>query len=400
MRIKNLLATGAAITLLAGTAQAADMTGITDTTIKIGNTNPYSGPASVYSVIGKTITAYFEMVNEMGGIQGRQIDFISLDDGYSPPRTVEQVRKLVEQEQVAFLFNTLGTPTNSAIHRYVNARKVPHLFLATGASKWGQPDTYPWTMGFQPTYDVEGEIYAKYVLENIEDPKIAILFQNDDYGKDYRDGFLHGLGDKADELVVSMLPYEVTDPTVDSQILKMQESGANVFFNITIPKFAAQAIRKSCEIGWKPVHLLNNVSSSVGATLTPAGLECSTGLITALYIKDPVDPQWHDDPGYKEWVGFMEKNMPDADMTDVNYAFGYNVSRLMHHVLDTCEDLSREGIMGCAANLKDIELPMIMPGITVNTSPEDFYPIQSEQLARFDGERWVTFGEVIHAGSR
>ncbi len=399
MRIKNLLAAAAATALLAGTAQAGDMTGITDTTIKIGNTNPYSGPASVYSVIGKTISAYFKMVNEMGGVQGRQIDFISLDDGYSPPRTVEQVRKLVEQEQVALLFQTLGTPTNSAIHRYVNSKKVPHLFVATGASKWGQPDKYPWTMGFQPTYDVEGEIYAKYVLENVENPKIAILFQNDDYGKDYRDGFLHGLGDKADELVVSMLPYEVTDPTVDSQILKMQESGANVFFNITIPKFAAQAIRKSCEIGWKPVHLLNNVSSSVGATLTPAGLECSTGLITALYVKDPVDPQWQDDPGYKEWVGFMEQNMPDADMTDVNYAYGYNVSKLMHHVLDTCEDLSREGIMACAANIKGLELPMIMPGITVNTSAEDFYPIQSEQLARFDGERWVTFGEVIHAGS-
>ena len=275
MRIKNLLAAAAAAALLAGTAHGADMTGITDTTIKIGNTNPYSGPASVYSVIGKTISAYFNKVNAEGGIQGRQIDLISLDDGYSPPRTVEQGRKLVEQEEVAFLFQTLGTPTNSAIHRYVNAKKVPHLFVATGASKWGQPDKFPWTMGFQPTYDVEGEIYAKYVLENVENPKIAILFQNDDYGKDYRDGFLRGLGDKADELVVSTLPYEVTDPTVDSQIVAMKDSGANVFFNITIPKFAAQAIRKSCEIGWKPVHLLNNVSSSVGATLTPAGLDCS-----------------------------------------------------------------------------------------------------------------------------
>ncbi len=398
MRIRNMLAAAAAAALLAGTAHGADMTGITDTTIKIGNTNPYSGPASVYSVIGKTISAYFKMVNDMGGIQGRQIDFISLDDGYSPPRTVEQVRKLVEQEQVAFLFQTLGTPTNSAIHRYVNAKKVPHLFVATGASKWGQPDKFPWTMGFQPTYDVEGETYAKYVLENVEDPKIAILFQNDDYGKDYRDGFLHGLGDKADELVVSMLPYEVTDPTVDSQVLKMKESGANVFFNITIPKFAAQAIRKSCEIEWKPVHLLNNVSSSVGATLSPAGLDCSKGLITAQYIKDPVDPQWQDDAGFKEWVGFMEKHMPGSDLTDANYAYGYNVSRLLHIMLDGCEDLSREGIMACAANLKDIELPLLLPGILVNTAPDDFYPVQAVQLSRFDGNGWVLFGGIFDSG--
>ena len=397
MRIKNLLAAAAAAALLAGTAHAADMTGITDTTIKIGNTNPYSGPASVYSVIGKTISAYFNKVNAEGGIQGRQIDFISLDDGYSPPRTVEQVRKLVEQEEVAFLFQTLGTPTNSAIHRYVNGKKVPHLFVATGASKWGQPDKYPWTMGFQPTYDVEGEIYAKYVLENVENPKIAILFQNDDYGKDYRDGFLRGLGDKAEELVVSTLPYEVTDPTVDSQIVAMKDSGANVFFNITIPKFAAQAIRKSCEIGWKPVHLLNNVSSSVGATLTPAGLDCSKGLITANYVKDPVDPRWKDDAGYKEWVGFMEEHMPGSDLTDVFYAYGYNVSKLLHITLDGCKELSREGIMGCAANLKDVELPMVLPGILVNTAPDDFYPIQAEQLHSFDGERWVPFGDIIDA---
>ncbi len=397
MRVKNLLAAAAAAALLAGTAHGADMTGITDTTIKIGNTNPYSGPASVYSVIGKTISAYFNKVNAEGGIQGRQIDLISLDDGYSPPRTVEQVRKLVEQEEVAFLFQTLGTPTNSAIHRYVNAKKVPHLFVATGASKWGQPDKFPWTMGFQPTYDVEGEIYAKYVLENVENPKIAILFQNDDYGKDYRDGFLRGLGDKADELVVSTLPYEVTDPTVDGQIVAMKDSGANVFFNITIPKFAAQAIRKSCEIGWKPVHLLNNVSSSVGATLTPAGLDCSKGLVTANYVKDPVDPRWKDDAGYKEWVGFMEEHMPGTDLTDVFYAYGYNVSRLMHITLDGCKDLSREGIMACAANLKDVELPMVLPGILVNTAPDDFYPIQAEQLHSFDGERWVPFGDIIDA---
>jgi len=394
MRFKTLLAATAA-TLLAGAAQA-DSTGITDTSIKIGNTSPYSGPASAYGVIGKTHTAYFAMVNRNGGIKGRTIDFISLDDGYSPPRTVEQARKLVEQEKVAFTFQTLGTPTNSAIHRYMNAKKVPHLFVATGASKWGHPEQYPWTMGFQPTYDVEGEIYAKYALDQVKDPKIAILFQNDDYGKDYRDGFLRGLGDKKD-LVVSMLPYETTDPTVDSQIVAMKDSGANIFFNVTTPKFAAQAIRKSCEIGWKPLHLLNNVSSSVGATLKPAGLDCSTGIITAQWQRDPTDPQWFETEGYKEWAAFMKAEIPDGDLSDVNYAYGYSGSRLLHHVLENCEDWTREGIMGCAANVKDLQLPMVLPGILVNTSPTDFYPIQAEQLSKFDGEKWVLFGEVIDA---
>ena len=398
MRIKTLLAATAAA-LIAGAANAADMTGVTDDTIKIGNTNPYSGPASAYGVIGKTISAYFNMINRQGGIKGRKIDFISLDDGYSPPRTVEQARKLVEQEQVAFLFQTLGTPTNSAIHRYMNAKKVPQLFVATGASKWGQPEQYPWTMGFQPTYDVEGEIYAKYALENVENPKIAILFQNDDYGKDYRDGFLRGLGDKKD-LVVSMLPYEVTDPTVDSQIVAMKESGANVFFNVTTPKFAAQAIRKACEIDWEPMHFLNNVSSSVGAVLKPAGLECSTGVITAQYQKDPTDPQWHDTAGYKEWAAFMDSEIPDGDRGDVNYAYGYNASKLLTHVLENCDDLSREGIMGCAANIQGLQLPMVLPGITVDTSPTDFYPIQAEQLSKFDGEKWRLFGEVIDASEK
>ena len=382
--------------LLAAGAQAQTV-GVTDDTIKIGHTNPYSGPASSYSVIGKLQQAYFAMVNREGGIKGRQIDFISLDDGYSPPRTVEQVRKLVEQEQVAFTFNTLGTPTNSAIHRYMNAKKVPHLFLATGASKWGQPEKYPWTMGFQPTYDVEGEIYANYVLNTVENPKIAVLYQNDDYGKDYRDGFLRGLGDRVDELVVKMLPYEVTDPTVDAPILELAATGANVFFNISIPKFAAQAIKKACEIGWKPLHLLNNVSSSVSSTLKPAGLDCSKGLITAQYLKDPTDPQWIDDEGYKEWLNFMKTEMPSADIGDANYSFSYSASKLLHYMLETCEDWSRPGIMGCAANLKDVELPMLLPGITVNTSSTDFYPIQAEQLSEFDGEKWALFGEVIDA---
>lgn len=374
----------------------AQMVGVTDTSIKIGHTNPYSGPASAYGVIGKLHQAYFAMVNRNGGIKGHQVELISLDDGYSPPRTVEQVRKLVEQEEVAFLFQPLGTPTNSAIHRYMNSKKVPHLFLSTGASKWGQPEKYPWTMGFQPTYDVEGEIYAKFALETVEDPKIAILYQNDDYGKDYREGFLRGLGDKQD-LVVKMVPYEVTDPTVDAQVLELAASGANVFFDITTPKFAAQAIKKTCEIGWEPLHLLNNVSSSVSAVLKPAGLECSKGVITAQYVKDPTDPQWQDHEGYQEWLSFMKAEMPEADLGDANYAFAYNVSVLLHRMLEQCEDWSRPGIMACAANLKDIELPMLLPGILVNTSPTDFYPIQAEQLSRFDGEKWELFGDVIDA---
>ena len=394
MRISTFV-TSVAATLLLTASASAQTVGVTDTSIKIGNTNPYSGPASVYSSIGKTIVAYFKAVNADGGINGRTIDLISLDDSYSPPRTVEQVRKLVEQEKVAFLFQTLGTPTNSAIHRYVNAKKVPHIFVATGASKWGQPEKYPWTIGYQPTYDVEGEIYANYALANVENPKIAVLFQNDDYGKDYRDGFLQGLGDRADELVVKMLPYEVTDPTIDSQILDLAASGANVFFNITIPKFAAQAIKKACEIDWKPLHLLNNVSSSVKSTLVPAGLECSKGLITAQFMKDPTDPQWADSAGFKEWSAWMEKNMPNADRGDILYAYAYNVSKLLHMMLDECEDLSRPGIMACAANLKDVELPMLIPGIKINTSPTDFYPIEAEQLSEFDGEKWVLFGDII-----
>ncbi|MCA8926859.1 MAG: ABC transporter substrate-binding protein [Alphaproteobacteria bacterium] len=403
MQLKALL-TSVGVAVLASFGVQAQTVGVTDTTIKIGNTSPYSGPASAYGVIGKTHQAFWKEVNAAGGLTSkdgktRKVEFLSLDDGYSPPRTVEQIRKLVEQDQVAFTFNTLGTPTNSAIHRYMNAKKVPQLFVATGASKWGHPKEFPWTMGFQPTYDVEGEIYANYALSHVKDPKIAILYQNDDYGKDYRDGFLRGLGDKKD-LVVKMLPYEVTDPTVDSQVLELASSGANVFFNVSIPKFAAQAIKKTCEIGWKPLHLLNNVSSSVGATLKPAGLDCSKGLITAQWLKDPTDPQWETTAGYKEWSAWMDKNMPDGDRGDANYAYAYNASTLLKHVLENCADLSRPGIMACAANIKDFELPMVLPGIKVNTSPTDFYPVQAEQLSKFDGEKWVLFGDVIDASKK
>ncbi len=403
MRLKVLMI-GAAVAVLATAGAQAETVGVTDDTIKIGNTVPYSGPASAYGVIGKTTATYFQMVNENGGITSkdgktRKVEFISLDDGYSPPRTVEQTRKLVEQDEVAFVAGSVGTPTNSAIHRYMNAKKVPQLFVATGASKWAQPKKFPWTIGFQPGYDIEGQIYATYLMEQVEDPKIAILYQNDDYGKDYRDGFLKGLGDKADEMVVKMLPYEVTDPTVEAQILEMAASDANVFLNISTPKFAAQAIKKACEISWKPLHLLNNVSSSVGAVMKPAGMECSQGLITAQYQRDPTDPQWKDTEGFKEWSAFMDKYLPDADRSDVNYAYGHSVGSLIHHVLENCEDLSRAGIMACAANVEDLQLPMIIPGIVINTSPTDFRTFESEQLSRFEGDRWVLFGDIIETGA-
>lgn len=404
MRIRTLLATTAAAAIFAVSASAQTV-GVTDDTIKIGNTSPYSGPASAYGVIGKTVATYFDMVNDNGGISSadgktRKVEFITLDDGYSPPRTVEQTRKLVEQDKVAMIAGSVGTPTNSAVHRYLNAKKVPQLFVATGASKWAQPKKYPWTIGFQPGYDIEGQIYATYLLENVEDPKIAILYQNDDYGKDYRDGFLKGLGDKADDLVVKSIPYEVTDPTIDAQVLEMAASGANVFFNVTTPKFAAQAIKKSCEINWKPLHILNNVSSSVGAVMKPAGLECSQGLITAQYQRDPTDPQWAETDGYKQWSKFMDEYFPDADRSDVNYAYGHSLGSLVHHVLKNCDDLSRPGIMACAARVKGLQLPMVIPGVIIDTSPTDFRTIQAEQLSRFEGDRWVLFGEIIDSSNK
>jgi branched-chain amino acid transport system substrate-binding protein len=402
MRIHAALALvlAAAVGLVAGPA-AAQWPGVTPTEIKIGNTNPYSGPASAYGTIGKVIAAYFRKVNDEGGINGRKINFISYDDSYSPPKTVEMVRRLVEQDQVAFVFQTLGTPTNTAIHKYMNQMKVPHLFVATGATKWGDPKNFPWTMGWQPTYQAEGHIYAQYVLKNVKDPKIGILYQNDDYGKDYLKGFKDGLGDAARRLIVLEQTYEVTDPTVDSQVVNLKNSGANVFFNITTPKFAAQAIRKAHDIGWKPLHLLNNVSTSVEAVLKPAGIEASRGLITALYLKDPTDPQWKDDPGMKEWLAFMQKYYPEGNTKDAFNVYGYTVTQTMVHVLRQCgNDLSRENIMRQAANIKDLALPLLLPGIRINTSPTDYYPIEQSQLARFDGERWVLFGEVFDASKK
>jgi ABC-type branched-subunit amino acid transport system substrate-binding protein len=398
-RFTALLLMGALAALAGpGGAVAQTVVGVTATEIKIGNTNPYSGPASAYGTIGKAIGAYFKMINEQGGINGRKITYISYDDQYSPPKTVEMVRRLVEQDQVALLFQTLGTPTNSAIHKYVNQKKVPHLFVATGATKWNDPKHFPWTMGYQPNYQTEGRIYANYVLKNIPDAKVGILYQNDDYGKDYLKGFEDGLGDAAKKLIVMKQSYEVTDPTIDSQIINLKNSGANVFFDITIPKFAVQAIKKANDIGWKPVHFLNNVSSSLGTVLKPAGLDASKGLITALYMKEITDPQWKNDKGYTDWVAFMKKSYPEGKLDDQSNAFGYNVAILMVQVLKQCgKDLSRENILKQAESVKDLELPLLLPGIKVNTGPDDHAPIEEEQLAKFDGERWALFGEIIHA---
>ena len=392
-----VLAVGFAGLTLAPVVSAQTVVGVTATEIKVGNTNPYSGPASAYGTIGKVIGAYFKKVNDEGGVNGRKINYISYDDGYAPPKTVEMVRKLVESDQVALLFQTLGTPPNSAIHKYMNQAKVPHLFVATGATKWNDPKNFPWTMGYQPNYQTEGRVYAAYALSHVKDAKIGILYQNDDYGKDYLKGFEDGLGE-AKKLIVMKQTYEATDPTIDSQIVNLKNSGANVFFNITTPKFAAQAIKKANEIGWKPMHFLNNVSSSLGTVLKPAGLEASRDLITALYMKEVTDPQWKNDKGFTEWVAFMKKYYPDGALDDQANGYAYNVAILMTQVLKQAgNDLSRENIMKQAANVKNFELPLLLPGIKVNTSPTDFAPIEQEQLAKFDGEKWALFGETIEA---
>ena len=371
--------------------------GATDKEIKIGHTNPYSGPASAYGVIGKTIEAYWKSVNEAGGINGRMVKFLTRDDGYNPAKTVEMIRELVEQEKVFCTFNTLGTPTNTAIHKYMNQKKVPQLFVATGASKWGKPKEFPWTMGFQPDYHTEGVIYAKHILANVKDAKIGVLMQNDDYGKDYWDGFKEGLGKESGK-VVKHVTFEVTNPTVDSQVIQLKDSGANVFFNIATPKAAAQAIRKAADIGWKPVQYLNNVSASVGSVMKPAGLDNSQGIITAQYLKDPTDKQWENTDDFKAWVAWMDKWMPGANKADANHVFGYAVSNLMLETLKKCGDtLTRENVMKQAANFQKYKLPLLLPGITINTSPTDYYPIQSVQLARFKGETWDLFGDVMSA---
>ena len=375
-------------------AQKKYDTGATDKEIKIGHINPYSGPASAYGAIGKAIQAYFDKINAEGGVNGRRLNFISLDDGYNPAKTVEQARKLVEEEEVLFTFQTLGTPPNSAIHKYMNAKKVPQLFVATGATKWGDPKNFPWTMGWQPNYQSESKIYAAHLLENMPNGKVAILYQNDDYGKDYLKGFEDGLGAKAASMIVAKVSYEVTDPTVDSQMVSLKASGADVFFNITTPKFAAQAIKKAADLGWKPMHYLNSVSSAVGSVLVPAGVQNSVGIVTAGYIKDPTDPQFQKGKEWDDFVGWMQKYHPKGDMKDNFNVYGYTVAQNVVHVLQKAgDDLTRANIMKQASNM-DLTLPMLLPGVNIKTTPDDFYPIEREQLMRFDGTTWQLFGKV------
>ena len=391
----------AALALLAATssgalAQKKYDTGASDTEIKVGNIMPYSGPASAYGVIGKTAEAYFKKVNAEGGINGRKINFISYDDAYSPPKTVEQARKLVESDEVLIVFNPLGTPPNTAIQKYLNTKKVPQLFVATGATKWNDPKDFPWTMGWQPNYQSETQIYAKYVLKNKPDAKIGILYQNDDYGKDYLKGFKDGLGAKAASMIVAEESYEVSQPTIDSHIVKLKASGADVFMNITTPKFAAQAIKKNSEIGWKPLHFLNGVSSSIGSVIKPAGLENAQGIISSNYLKDPTDAEWKNDAGMKAWNEFLDKYYPEANRSDIFVMYAYTVAQGLEHVLKASGDnLTRENVMKQAASIKDLELGGLLPGIKVNTSATDFAPISQMQLIKFKGETWEPFGEIL-----
>jgi branched-chain amino acid transport system substrate-binding protein len=394
--VKGLSAAG--LVLASGLAFAGGQygPGASDTEIKIGNTMPYSGPASAYGIIGKSEAAYFNMINEQGGINGRKINFISRDDGYSPPKTVEQMRQLVEQDQVLLMFATLGTAPNTAIQAYLNDNKVPQLFVTTGADKWNDPKHHPWTMGWLPTYQTEGRIYARYILKNIPNAKIAVLYQNDDFGKDYLNGLRAGLGDKADKMIVATQSYETTDPTVDSQISALQASGANVLLTAVIPKYSAQAIRKVYDIGWKPTYLVSSTANSVGAVMRPAGAEKGIGLISATYFKDPTDPQWMDTPEYKEWLAWMKKYNSSGNVADAFTVVGYNFAQTLVAVLKSCGDnLTRENVMKEAASLHNLSLPMLLPGITLSTSADDFAPIKQMQLMRFDGTSWKLFGDVM-----
>jgi branched-chain amino acid transport system substrate-binding protein len=399
----RLGALSAALALVAATSSTAlaqkkyDI-GATDTEIKIGNIMPYSGPASAYGVIGKTEEAYFRKINAEGGINGRKINFISYDDAYSPPKTVEQARKLVESDEVLIVFNPLGTPPNTAIQKYMNAKKVPQLFVATGATKWNDPKEFPWTMGWQPNYQSESQIYAKYILKELPNAKIAILYQNDDYGKDYVKGLKDGLGAKAASMIIAEESYETTQPTIDSNIVKLKSTNAEVFFNVTTPKFAAQAIKKMAEIDWKPLHFLNNVSSSIGSVMKPAGFENSQNIISSNYLKDPTDPQWKDDAGMKAWNAFLDKYYPEANRADLSVMYAYTVAQGLVYVLKNCGDnLTRENIMKQAASINDLELGGLLPGIKVNTSATDFAPLSQLQLMRFKGETWDRFGDIISA---
>ncbi len=397
--LPKLLTTALACAVLAAPAIAQKKydPGASDTEIKIGNIMPYSGPTSAYGTIGKAQAAFFRMINETGGINGRKVNFISYDDGYSPPKAVEQARKLVESDEVLLLFQSLGTPSNSAIQRYMNVKKVPQLFVATGATKWGDPANFPWTMGWQPNYQSEGRIYANYILQKHPNGKIAVLYQNDDYGQDLIKGLKDGLGARAKSMIVAEAPYEFTDPTVDSQIVTLKASGADIFVNVATPKFAAQALRKMAELGWKPAaNIVNNVSNSVGGVLKVAGLEASKDALSTFYFKDSTDPTWSDDAAMKEWRTFMDKYYPEGDKTVSFNVYAYAVAQTLAHVLKQCGDvLTRENVMKQATSLDRLAIGILLPGITMTTGAKDFFPIEQMQMARFTGERWELFGSVI-----
>ncbi len=388
----SIIALAAIALVLSGAAPAAEKkyaAGVSDTEIKIGQTMPYSGPASAYGTLGKSELAYFRMINEQGGINGRKITLLSLDDGYVPAKTLEQTRKLVEQEQVAFIFGNLGTPPNTAIHKYLNAQKVPHLFIAAGGSMWNDPEHFPWTMGWQPSLRTEAATYGRYILATKPNAKIAVLYQNDDFGKDLLQGLKEGLGDRAKAMIVQEASYEVTDATVDSQVASLQGAGADTFFNFASPKFTAQAIRKSYDIGWKPLQILHLGSASVSSILQPAGLDKSVGLITSAFLKDATDPRWANDPATKDWLAFMAKYYPEGSTADNLNVGGYSFAQTLVYVLKQCgDDLSRENIMKQAASIHGLSLPMLLPGITINTAPNDYRPIRELKLVRFNGKNW------------
>ncbi|HKW52791.1 MAG TPA: ABC transporter substrate-binding protein [Stellaceae bacterium] len=395
-RTSVLLLAAAALWAAPAAAQHGNAPGVGNDEIKIGQTMPYSGPASAYGAIGRSEAAYLAMINEQGGVNGRKINLVSLDDGYSPPKTFEQTRKLVEQEDVALIFSSLGTPTGVVVRKYLNEKKVPQLFQASGATFWGDHEHFPWSMGWQPNYQTEGAIYGHYLLKTKPDAKVAVLYQNDDAGRDYVAGFKAGLGaEAAKRMIVAVATYETTDPTLDSQIVSLQSSGADVLFDNTTPKFAAQAIRKVHDVGWKPLHFLMSVATSVSAVMEPAGFDKGQGIVTAAYLKDPNDPQWKDDKAYKDWLAFMSKYDPDGNLGDSFNVYGYSMAQTLVQLLKQCgNDLSRENIMKEAAHL-DIDLPMLLPGIKVHTTPSETYPVQRMRLARFEGKQWVLFGEVI-----
>jgi branched-chain amino acid transport system substrate-binding protein len=399
MHRRTLLAAGplAAFGVLGHASSAhAETPGVTATEIKIGQTQAYSGPASAYGAIGRGLVAYFKRVNDQGGIAGRRINFISVDDGYLPPKAVEQTRRLVEQEGVSFLLNGLGTPSNSAVQKYLNQKKVPQLFVSSGADKWANPKDFPWTIGWQPSYRTEAQVYAKYILQNKPDGKLAVLYQNDDFGKDYVTGLRDVLGDRYDRMLAKAVSYEVTDPTIDSQVVTLQGSGADVLVTAATPKFAAQTIRKIYDLNWKPLHLLTDVSGSVASVINPAGPERAVGIILGGYLKEVSDPAWSDDPGMNEWRAFMKEYMPDSDTADANYAFSYGIGGTAVQMLKQCDgNFSRENILKQATNLQDLQLPTLLPGVTVSTSPTNYHPIRQLQLQRWNGTRWERFGSVI-----